>query len=86
MVENVMKSSRGGAARSLQEPDCSCHTWAAEGAMVPNLVLSSQDIPSQEGLGAPKVRPGPTGESQGKGHGCPLGEIQWSYPFFSVMG
>lgn len=40
-----MKSPRGSPAYSLQEPVCSCHTWAAEGAMVQSLVLTGQDIP-----------------------------------------
>lgn len=54
--------------------------------MVPNLVLAGHDVRRRQGLGAPMVRPGPTGESQGEGHDCALGEIQWNYLFLSVMG
>lgn len=78
--------SEGLTSLSLAGDNLLLPHLAAEGAMVPNLVLASQDIPSQWGLGAPMVRVGSTHKSQGEGHGCPLGEIQWNYLFLSVMG
>ena len=55
----------------LQEADCSCYTWTAEGAMVPSLVSSGSAVTGQRG------RPvGQTRESRGRDQGCPQGDIQ----------
>ena len=55
----------------LQEADCSCYTWTAEGAMVPSLVSSGSAVTGQRG------RPeGQTRESRGRDQGCPQGNIQ----------